>query len=220
MEQKTFAVIAALNEEKHVKGVLQGVKKYFPPSSIILVDDGSSDKTSKVGYDEGVIVLKNVINLGKGAALRTGCDYAIKQGAEIIVVLDGDAQHDPHEIPRFLELIKKYDLVLGYRKFNKAMPFVFRIGNSFINKALHVLYSMDLHDALCGYRAFTAEAYRKIRWTSSNYSLETEMIANAGKHKLKYVEIPVETIYNDKYKGTTVLDGISIVVNLLIWRLR
>ena len=99
------------------------------------------------------------------------------------------------------------------------MPFVLRAGNWFINKTTKLLYNINLRDTLCGYRAFTANAYKKIKWKAPDYSLESEMIANAGKNHLDYKEIPIQTIYSDKYKGTTVMDGVRIIINLLIWRL-
>src|SRR3989344_2937167 len=203
MTKMIYAVIAAFNEEKNISEVLVGVKKHLPKDHIIVVDDGSSDNTSDVALEEGVYVLRNIINLGKGSALKTGCDFALKHDADIIVVLDADNQHDPDDIPRFLEKIKEFDVVFGYRSFNKNMPFVFRIGNMIIKYATKVLYGIDLKDSQCGYRAYTTNAYKKVRWTVPDYSLESEVIANVCKYKLKYVEIPIETIYNDKYKETT-----------------
>ena len=82
------------------------------------------------------------------------------------------------------------------------------------------MYKIKLKDTQCGYRAFSAKAYKKIKWKSSDYSMESEMIANVGKHHLKYAEIPIQTIYSDKYKGTTIVDGIKIVFNMLLWKIR
>jgi len=168
---------------------------------------------------EDITVLKHIINLGKGATLKTGCDYAIEKGASQIIVLDADAQHEPAQIPHFLKELEDVDVVLGYRKLNKDMPFILKFGNWFINKTTKLLYGVTLHDTQCGYRAFTSDAYEKIRWRASNYSMESEMIANIGKKDLKYKEIPIKTIYADKYKGTTIIDGIKIILNLFWWRL-
>ena len=99
------------------------------------------------------------------------------------------------------------------------MPAVLRFGNWFINFATKILYSMDLKDTQSGYRALTADAYKKVRWKANDYSMESEMIANAGKNHLKYKEIPIQTIYSDKYKGTTVIDGIKIVSKMIWWKL-
>ena len=82
------------------------------------------------------------------------------------------------------------------------------------------MYGLDLRDTQSGYRAFTAEAYQKMRWQALDYSMESEMICNAGREKLRYKEIPISTIYADKYKGTTVVDGVKIVIKMMLWRLR
>ncbi len=212
-----YVVIAAYNEEKHIVDVIKKIKKYC--KNIIVVDDGSKDNTYNKAKQRGVEVLKHIVNMGKGAALKSGCDYALRKGAKIIVTVDADLQHDPVEIPNFLKALKNRDIVFGYRRLDKNMPFVLRAGNWFINKTTKLLYNINLKDTQCGYRAFTANAYKKIRWKASDYSLESEMIANTGKNHLKYKEIPIQTIYSDIYKGTTVIDGIRIIINLLIWRL-
>ena len=160
-----------------------------------------------------------MINLGKGAALKTGCDYAVRKGAKHIVALDADAQHNPEDIPRFADKLKKYDIVFSYRKASRKMPFVLRFGNWFISNVVKALYGISLNDTQCGFRAFSGEAYKKIRWNAPDYSMESEMITRAGKQRLKYVQIPIETIYSDKYKGTTVIDGMKIVLNMFWWKL-
>ncbi len=217
MKSEIFAIIPAYNEETKIRDVIRETKEYI--SNIIVVDDGSKDKTSEEAKKEGVIVLKHIINLGKGAALKTGCDYAIKQCASKIIALDADTQHEPSQIPRFLNELENVDVVLGYRKLSKEMPLILKFGNWVINQTTKLLYGINLQDTQCGYRAFTGEAYKKIRWKASNYSMESEMIANIGKKKLKFREIPIKTIYADKYKGTTIIDGIKIVFNLFWWRL-
>jgi len=217
MEPKTFVVIPAYNEETNIREVIRETKKYA--SNVILVDDGSKDRTSEESKKEGITVLRHIINIGKGAALKTGCDYAVKQGADKIVVLDADAQHEPSQIPIFLKELNDVDIVLGYRELSKNMPLILKLGNGFINKMTKLLYGINIKDTQSGYRAFTSDAYKKIRWKASNYSMESEMIANIGKRNLKYKEIPIKTIYTDRYKGTTILDGIKIICNLFWWRL-
>jgi len=210
MKQDFWVIIPAYNESRSIRDVVEGAKRYC--KNIVIVDDGSRDTTYQVAKKTGAIVLRHIVNLGKGAALKTGCDFAIMHGADKIVVLDADGQHNPDEISKFVKLLEDCDIVFGYRKFTKNMPFVLRFGNVFINYAINLLYRMRLKDTQCGYRAFTAHAYKKIRWKALDYSMESEMIANAGKHKLKYTEIEIQTIYSDKYKGTTILDGFKIVL--------
>lgn len=214
---KVWVIIPASNEEKHIEGVIKNTKKFA--NNILVVDDGSKDKTSIIAEKSGAFVLKHIVNLGKGAALKTGCEYAIKKGAEKIVVLDADGQHDPKEIPKFVKALDNTNIVFGYRRLNKKMPFVLRYGNWFIFFMTKLLFGLKIVDTQCGYRAFKAKVYNKIKWNAVDYSMESEMVANVGKANLKYHQIPIETIYSDKYKGTTVIDGARIVLNMVWWKL-
>lgn len=216
--KKVFIIIPAYNESKHIINVLKKVKSQGY-KNIVVVDDGSKDDTYKKVLSEKITILRHIINLGKGAALKTGCEYAIQNGADIIVVMDSDGQHKAEDISRFLNALKNVDVIFGSRELNESMPFILRFGNNFINFMVKLLYGITLKDTQSGFRAFKSDVYNKIRWESTNYSVESEMIANIGKNKLKYKEIMIETIYNDKYKGTTVLDGFKIVLNMIKWRI-
>lgn len=216
MKANTWVVIPSFNEAKNIRIVISETKQYC--KNIILVDDGSKDNTYELIKKEDITILRHIVNLGKGAALKTGCDFALRQDAKKLIVLDADAQHNPSDIPNFVKNLEGYDIVLGYRKRNKEMPFVLRFGNWSINKITKLLYNINIKDTQCGYRAFTANAYKKIRWKATDYSMESEMIANIGKRHLKYKEIPIQTIYSDRYKGTTIIDGIKIILNMVWWR--
>ena len=215
---KVFAVIPAYNEAKRIGKVIEKAKRYV--DQVVVVDDGSSDDTSVVSERYGVTVLRHVINLGKGAGLKTGAEYALSQGADAFVFIDSDGQHDPTLIPKFFKLLEHNDIVFGYRSFSKEMPFVFRFGNWFLNTWTKLLFGMALRDTQSGYRALRADAYRRIKWESTSYSVESEMIANAGKRNLRFAQIPIPTIYNDRHKGTTPVDGVKIALDMLIWRMR
>jgi glycosyltransferase involved in cell wall biosynthesis len=185
---------------------------------VIVVDDGSRDNTTQLATSAGATVLRHVINLGKGASMKTGAEYAIQYGAQAIIFVDGDGQHDPKLLKEFISKLRKYDIVFGFRRRNNSMPAVLRFGNWFLSIVIKRLYGMNLHDSQCGYRALTRRAYEAVRWRSTDYSVESEMIANAGKHDLRYAEQEIPTVYHDKYKGTTPLDGIPIVLRLFWWR--
>jgi glycosyltransferase involved in cell wall biosynthesis len=217
MKKSLFVVIPAYNEERYIAGVIKKTKKYT--DNILVVDDGSADKTADTAENTGVTVLRHVINLGKGAALKTGAEYALTKGAKKLVFIDADGQHKPEDIPRFVEALKDTDVVFGSRKLNKKMPFLLKFGNAFINKISELLFRIKLRDTQSGFRAMTATAYKKIRWNSNSYSVESEMVARVGKKGLKYQEIDIQTIYSDRYKGTTVIDGIKIVLNMLWWKI-
>jgi len=210
-------IIPAYNEGKTIFEVLTKTKKFA--GTIIVVDDGSQDHTASEAAKAGATVLQHKVNLGKGAALKTGCEYALEQGAQKIVTMDADGQHDPKEIPVFLSALEQHDIALGSRKIPHSMPLVFRIGNKVISKTLQILHKIKVEDSQCGYRSFRAEAYPSLRWEAVDYYVETEMAILAGKKKLKHTTVPIETIYADRYKGTTVLDGVAIVTKMIGWKI-
>jgi glycosyltransferase involved in cell wall biosynthesis len=218
MKNSIYAVIAAKDEEKNISDVIKETLQYV--NKIVLVDDGSTDSTAKKSKNAGATVLKHIVNLGKGAAIKTGVEYAISQGADKVVLLDADGQHEPKDIPKLINKIKHSDIVFGYRIQKKSMPAILKFGNWFINRLTFALYKIKLFDTQCGFRAFNTKIYDKIRWRSRDYSMESEMIARVGKKRLIYSQVPVRTIYSDKYKGTTIIDGIKIVLNMIWWKIR
>ncbi len=224
VKSTVWIVIPAYNEAKNIGNVLdtlqgmlrsEGKRREF---KVLVVDDGSRDATSDICKARGVKVLRHALNLGKGSALRSGCDYAAQMGADIIVVMDADGQHDPTKIPTFLSALAGKDIVFGYRSYWGRMPFVLRFGNWFINNSVAILFGARIRDTQSGFRAFRSDVYAKIRWEATDYFMESEMIAHVGKHKLRFAQIPIPTIYTDKYKGTTVFDGIKIVGKMLVHR--
>ncbi len=210
-----WVIVPAHNESARIKPVLEQIKKIIP--QVIVVDDGSTDSTSAVAKELTPHVLRHVINLGKGAALKTGVLYALKKGAKKIVVIDADGQHLPQEIPLFLKKLEEVDFVFGVRKFTNEMPFILHLGNGIISWLTYMLHGIRLHDTQCGFRAFNAGIYPEIEWKSTDYGVESEMIANVGRNNIRYAQVTVSTIYLDKFKGTTVIDGAKIVGQML-WR--
>ena len=215
-----FVIIPAYNEKAHIAHVISDVKAQGF-ENIVVVDDGSADNgaCAKQAKEAAAIVLRHVINLGKGCALRTGADFALKKNATHLIFIDADGQHNPKEIPRFVDALKNHEIVFGSRAYDEKMPFVMRFGNQVINVVVRLLFSMNLKDTQSGFRAMSAKAYKKIRWKSSDYSVESEMIANASKEQLSYAELMIENIYPEKYKGTTIFDGVKIVLNMLWWKI-
>jgi UDP-N-acetylglucosamine---dolichyl-phosphate N-acetylglucosaminyltransferase len=216
---KAYAIIPARNEEKHIAEVIKGALQQLPKEQIIVVDDGSNDATGEIAEKEKVIVLRHIVNLGKGAALKTGCEYALSKGADAMIAMDSDGQHSPEDMPRLLSALKDRDIVFTYREFSRKMPFLRNAGNRFIQILSALIFGIRIKDTQCGFRAFTKEAYEKIRWQVSDYSVESEMIARAGKNHLRFAQVPIETKYLDSYKGVTAIDGIRIVMNMIWWKI-
>ncbi len=214
---KTFAVIPAHNEERHIAQVANETKKYC--KNIVVVDDGSTDRTLEEAEKTGATVLRLAINLGKGAALRTGAEYANRNGAEAIVFIDSDGQHSPADIPRLLKALENFNIVFTYRNLkSEHMPLTKKFGNLVLNTLLKVLFGIRIIDTQCGFKAVTSRAYKTLSLTSSDYNIESEIAAKTGKYGLKFSQLPIETVYKDKYKGTTPIDGAKIAMMMLWWK--
>ena len=222
MKQKICIVIPIYNESKHILAVVKDIKKYTN-ANILFVDDGSKDNSSSILKNiktKNVYYLLLTNNHGKGFALRFGCDFAIQTfKSDTIICMDGDLQHRGKDIPRLLEALKNKNIVFGYRKFNHDMPFVKRFGNRLISFLTYILYDIKLRDTQSGLKAFKTNIYPRIRWVSERYSLESEIIAKVSKEKLRYKEIPINTIYLEPNKGTKISDGFKIIKNLLRWKI-
>lgn len=216
MKQNFFVIIPAYNEEQRLDQVIKETKKYT--QNILVVDDGSKDETSLIAKKAGAVVLRHRLNLGKGAAMKTGVEAAFSLGAEAVLLLDADGQHNPIHIPTFLKGLEKgSDIVFGSRNLSYGVPLVRYLGNKFGSVLIALIFGIYRSDMLCGFMAFTKQAYQKIKWDAARYGVETEIVARTGKNKLKYTETPIKTIYIDKYKGVTILDAIGILFNIPRW---
>src|SRR3989338_4047356 len=211
--KKVIAIIPAYNEEKNIAEVIDKTKKYV--DEVVVVDDGSADNTSNASK-KADFILRHVINMGKGVALKTGFEFALKRDPYLIVTIDADGQHDPKEIPGLISKLNETgaDIAIGTRAQPQNMPFIYRYGNFFIRLVFRALFN-DIIDTQSGFRIFKPAIYDKIKWDSSHYEVETEVLANAIMNKVKCVEAPISTIYQDHYKGTTIVDGIKIVLMML-----
>ncbi len=218
--KRVVAIVPAYNEEKHISQVVELTKKYV--DLVVVVDDGSSDKTVDVARGAGAdVVLSHAMNAGKGVGLYTGFLYAEKIGADVVVTLDADMQHDPARIPDFVDKIvnEGMDIVVGARRKSSRMPFVYRFGNYVLNTTFVLLFGEKISDTQSGYRAFGKGVFSKIAWRSSGYVVETEMLARACAKRLKIGELTIANTYHNKYKGTTIFDGIRIFIKMLSWRI-
>jgi len=189
---------------------------------VIVVDDGSVDDTWKIlndsfGKDRRVHLLRHLINLGKGAAMKTGVLMAWKVKSDGVVFIDSDGQHNPKYLKKFESELAKYDLVFGYRCLNGEMPFIRKYGNILAKALVKVLFNVNRKEFLCGYLGFRKSVYRLIKWSSPRYGVETEIATKVGRNNLLYKEVEIDTIYVDKYKGVSLIDAIKVLLKIPLW---
>lgn len=195
---KSIAIIPVYNEEKNIDSVVAKLRKYI--GNILIVNDGSADDTLNRLMDiENIIILSNIKNRGKGHAIRKGLQYALKNKYDLAILMDGDGQHSPAEISKFISKSKDYDLVVGNRMHNHStMPFV----RSFVNKLDSLIVSkivnFDIKDVHCGYRAVKTNLVKKLNLKSDRYEIEAEIIINAVKNKAKVTDLNIGCIYLGK----------------------
>jgi glycosyltransferase involved in cell wall biosynthesis len=219
---KIKIVVPVFNEESRVLNVLKDLLKL--KYEIIVVNDGSSDSTElKINSIKSnkLTVLHHKINLGKGSALKTGCDYAFSHGAEAIVMMDSDQQHKVSDLSGFVKNIKsnKYDVVFGSRNMSLGAPLDRFLGNKVASVLVGFMFGIYISDLICGFRALTKKAYKKVRWESTGYGVEVEMAIRTAKNNLSHCEVPVETVYYDNYKGVSMLDAFQVFGSLFYWKL-
>lgn len=164
------------------------------------MNDGSQDKTLSELRKTNAIILNHKINYGKGAALRTGFRYAIKNNYDYLILMDGDGQHDPKEIPKFLKEIKnKYDLIIGCRrKRGSKMPNTRRFVNFSTSFLISVKARQWIKDTQSGFRAIKVKTLKNLKLKRKKYDLESELIIKMAQRKARIKCIPIKTIYSDE----------------------
>jgi glycosyltransferase involved in cell wall biosynthesis len=209
-DRKIYIVIPAYNEERVITDVIKEIK-LAGYKNIIVIDDGSSDKTLEIAQKiPEIVVLHHKINRGKGAATKTGIEAAKILGADIIVTMDGDGQHDPEDIKKLIDPIAdgQCDVVLGSRLKNaKGMPFYKIIQNHFGNIVTWYLFGLYVTDSQSGFRAYSRRAVEVINTKGDRYEYDSEIIREIYVYRLKYKEIPIKVRYTQYSMGKAQKQG-------------
>ncbi len=196
---KTLVVIPAFNEEKSIGAVLKDLKNH-KFKHIVVIDDGSKDKTGKVAKRNKVLVLRHIVNRGLGAALGTGFTYARENNFDSLVTFDADGQHEASDIKDLLVEIHKgeADVVVGKRPINsKDVPISRRLANLFANLVTYSFFGVWTNDSQSGLRAFSKKAIEKIEIKTDRMEVSSEFFKEIHHHDLKYKEIDIRAIYTD-----------------------
>lgn len=208
-ENKCCAVIPFYNEKKYLNFVVKRTLKYV--DKVFAVDDGSNDNSfSEIEDIERVEIISLEKNYGKGFALQVGFNEAIKQNFSFIVTLDADNQHDPVFIPKFIEGLEKYHIVIGNRLKNlKQMPVQRILSNKITSLLLSIRTGYNILDSQCGFRAFRNNVLSNIKTTFTGYEAESEIILLAAKKKFKIGFVEISTIYADEESKMNLLNAIK-----------
>ena len=215
-----WIVIAAYNEEKRISHVIHSLKEQGYPN-IVVVNDGSKDKTGAAAEQTGAIVLNHVINRGQGAALKTGMEFALRNNAEIIVTFDADGQHQANEISLLTTPIHhgEVEASLGSRFLDKKSNVswhrkIMLKGGAFV---IWLFYGIQLTDSHNGFRAIKKDALQKLDLKADRMEHASEILEQIAAKQIKYKEIPVTITYTNYSleKGQSSLAAFGILWNMI-----
>ena len=228
--KKGLVVIPSYNESKVIDDVIIqvviaiGDKKYYD-IDIVVIDDGSSVDTSIFVSKLPVMLISHPINLGSGAATRTGLTFAKRNGYDFAVTIDADGQHSTKDMMNIIETLNtsETDLLIGSRLLNsEGMPIIRVIGNKALNLATRTILGVRVTDSQSGMKGFSREALEKIEIRTNGFEFCSEIVWRAKQNKLNISETPIEAIYTDYSlnKGQSNINALRIIKNLLKQKMR
>jgi glycosyltransferase involved in cell wall biosynthesis len=189
-----LALIPAWNEGPRLGPVVEATRRHLP---VLVVDDGSRDNTASVAERAGATVVSHIQNRGKGVALMTGFDWALGRGYAGVLTLDGDGQHEPDDIPKFLNAYQtgRWDLIIGKRRFDQ-MPFPRRYTNPFGSWLLSLALRGQIPDNQSGFRLHDRRLLETLELSTTGFELEVELITQAICQGMRVGWVEIRTIYD------------------------
>ncbi len=220
---KFAALIAAYNEEQALPGLLTRLP--CERRDIIVVDDGSVDRTAMIAEESGCVVIRQEKNMGKGAAQRAGFDYIAMKDYDGVITMDADGQHDPSLIPLFLNKVESggYDILVGTRKLERGtgMPLIRLLTNLVTSLVVSILSGERIRDSQSGYRFLSTSVIKSVPLETDRYQTESEVLMNAGRLGYSIGEVPISTIYSGQKSSINKLLDTMRFVRLCVknlWR--
>jgi glycosyltransferase involved in cell wall biosynthesis len=202
MKGRYCVVIPAVDAAETIGALVRNIKAH--PLGVVVVDDGSRDRTAAVAAEAGALVISHLRNEGKGRALRTGFEHALRARYDGVVTMDSDGQHDPAEIPRLIDAaeLQHAAVVLGNRLANgAAMPPLRRATNRLMSRLVSLLIRQPIPDSQCGFRFIRREVLETVPLRGRLYEIETELLVGAARRKWKIISVPVRSIYESHPSG-------------------
>lgn len=210
-------LIPSFNEASTIGSLVVDLKRRGITTYV--VDDGSTDDTFSVAKDAGAIVVRHSANQGKGAAIREGFKYILKEGFDVGVVMDGDNQHEVSSINGFFERMDDTgaDIIIGNRMIDTStMPYVRKITNRFMSWLIYQVSGQKVPDSQCGFRLIKRAVLENVRLESDNFQIESELIIKAARKGFKIESVPIRAIYGDeKSKINPIVDTFRFVIFII-----
>ena len=214
---KSVAIIPAYNEEVALGSIILRTLQYV--DEVIIVNDGSDDKTVDVAKLAGAEIINHATNLGKGEALKSG--FSAIGDADVVVTIDADGQHNPDEIPSLIKPIIEdgADLVNGSRYMNgpeENTPAYRRVGQQVLDNATNISAGIKVTDSQSGFRAFSPAACKFFRFYDTGFGIESEMLVDVAEAGLKIVEVPITVRYDvDGSTKNPVTHGVGVLLKII-----
>lgn len=208
-----IVLLPAYNEERFIGSLVLQLREIA--DYVIVIDDGSTDRTAAIARAAGAIVENHERNMGKGMALNTGFRKALNLGADIVVMIDADGQHNPEELDCVIAPLKagEADIVVGSRYLTQASEIPkHRIwGHKMFNFLTRQASGVPVTDSQSGYRAFSAKAVKALSFYSDGFSVESEMQFISNEKNLRLVEVPITISYSERPKRSVVKQGFGVL---------
>lgn len=194
---RVCVIIPTFNESATIGRLIEQIRGFN--IGVVVVDDGSTDATALISQNYGAIVLRNSKNQGKGASLICGLRYALDNNFDAMIMMDGDGQHLPENIPEFLKRLKSTSagILIGNRMLNpKGMPLIRILTNKFMSWLISKIVKQHIPDTQCGFRLIKKELIKKIKFTTRRFEAESEMLIQASRLGYKIESVPIKSIYH------------------------
>ena len=198
-EDRCCVILPAFNEQNRIGKVVTDVRAHHP--DVVVVDDGSSDGTAEEAEAAGAVVIKHGVNRGKGAALQTGFTHARENAFVTVITMDSDGQHDPVDVPRFIEAYVRTGIpvLIGNRMADQErMPAVRRLTNRFMSWLLSRKMGQYVPDSQCGYRLYRCDVLQYTAIQSRGYAAESEILMILASRDIRMDAVPIAAIYGDE----------------------
>jgi glycosyltransferase involved in cell wall biosynthesis len=194
---RTCVIIPTYNESQAIAGLINQLHKL--KLKAIIIDDGSKDETVRIAVQAGAEVLRNPLNSGKGASLIKGYAFAVSQGFDAVISMDGDGQHSTDDIKAFIQRAESSNcgIIIGNRMaMTKGMPALRIITNRFMSRIISAIARQYIPDTQCGFRLVKKEVLQKMDLSTYKYETESEILIQASRLGFKIESVRIQTIYS------------------------